>query len=478
MATNQNSYNLLGVKPNATRKEINTAYKKASLKAHPNKPGGSKNAFQKLGQAYNTVLRILESRNSGNGQGQGQEQASHVKLLEDEIAALTEKENEINDAVGKTHWKEWVSYYTTQLRTAVENESFLGYFQDYNNKSSEILRSVKTLYSSPISQELKEKIYAALGQAWQQSNYPSDSAILQKISEVQELEKQQALNNFKHKQAMLIRILRDNKELLQKEKTELYNEYIKSDEYLGIVTEQQITERISAKKEAIIQALTPKPRRNNTSGVPYLRAYNVNAPLDKRARELEKENATNFAELKGKLDKINADFKVAKLPEGYYLPYNILKTYDENKEDWYDFNSFIGQSFERGLVLTTLYFKITNEKKLTEKQPKQPKQPDTLYKMYIGVYGGARRDDYSDINFYKDEPYFTSYVIKGLPKLIDAIAAVTAESRPEIIRKLQENNPGLPPLSEPVNNNNAFGGSRKSKRSKRAIRATRAIRRN
>jgi hypothetical protein len=469
MATNESPYTILGINKTASRKEINTAFKRASLKAHPNKPGGSKNAFQKLGQAYNAAIKILESGNATMPS-----QTPIVKLLEDEVLALTDKENEIDDAAGKTHWKEWITFYKTYLGSVISDQNFLQMFQQLNYKSTEILRSVKTLYSSPVSAEVKEKVYQSLLIAWNKNENTSDEYILQKINES---EKQQSHNNFKSKHAMLIRMLRDNKELLQKEKTELYNEYIKSDEYLGIVTEQQITAKINAKKAAITLALTPKPRRNNTSGVPYLRAYNISSPLDERTRELEKEKK-DYTTKKAELDQIN-NASATKLPDGYYLPYDIQKTHVENYSDWVDFNNFIRGPLEMRLILTTLCFKITRENNLT------PIQPDIVYKMYIGRHGGARRDTYSDINIYKDEPYFTTYVINGLPKLIDAIAAaVKSESRADIIRKLQENNPGLPPLYEPIkqtkpanNINNAFGGSRQTRRGRKSSRNSRTSRR-
>jgi hypothetical protein len=470
MATNESPYTILGINKTASRKEINTAFKRASLKAHPNKPGGSKNAFQKLGQAYNAAIKILESGNASMPS-----QTPIVKLLEDEVLALTDKENEIDDAAGKTHWKEWITFYKTYLGSVISDQNFLQMFQQLNYKSTEILRSVKTLYSSPVSAEVKEKVYQSLLIAWNKNENTSDEYILQKINES---EKQQSHNNFNRKHAMLIRMLRDNKELLQKEKTELYNEYIKSDEYLGIVTEQQIKTQIEAKKAAITQALTPKPRRNNTSGVPYLRAYNITSPLDERATILEKEN-NDYTTKKAELDEINNASNI-KLPLGYYLPYDIQKTHVENYSDWVDFNNFMRGPLKLRLILTTLCFKITSEHNLI---PIQPPQPDKLYKMYIGRHGGARRDAYSNINFYKDEPYFTTYVINGLPKLIDAIAAVTNESRADIIRKLQENNPGLQPLYEPIkqpaqptqtnNINNAFGGSRKTRRGRRDNRSSR-----
>jgi len=48
---NRELYNLLEVNPNATADEIRSAYKKAALKAHPDK-GGNEETFKKVSQAY------------------------------------------------------------------------------------------------------------------------------------------------------------------------------------------------------------------------------------------------------------------------------------------------------------------------------------------------------------------------------------------------------------------------------------------
>ena len=48
-------YNILGVNPNASKEEINSAYKKASLKAHPDK-GGSEEEFKKINHAKSILM--------------------------------------------------------------------------------------------------------------------------------------------------------------------------------------------------------------------------------------------------------------------------------------------------------------------------------------------------------------------------------------------------------------------------------------
>jgi molecular chaperone DnaJ len=48
-------YDTLGVSRQATQEDIIKAYKSAALKCHPDKPGGDKQKFQELSDAYNTL---------------------------------------------------------------------------------------------------------------------------------------------------------------------------------------------------------------------------------------------------------------------------------------------------------------------------------------------------------------------------------------------------------------------------------------
>lgn len=54
-------YNILGVDENANTEEIKKAYRKLSLKYHPDKPGGDEEMFKKISNAY-SILESTESR--------------------------------------------------------------------------------------------------------------------------------------------------------------------------------------------------------------------------------------------------------------------------------------------------------------------------------------------------------------------------------------------------------------------------------
>jgi hypothetical protein len=51
----QSDYEVLGISEKATDSEVKTAYKKLSLVRHPDKPTGSKEAFQELQAAYERI---------------------------------------------------------------------------------------------------------------------------------------------------------------------------------------------------------------------------------------------------------------------------------------------------------------------------------------------------------------------------------------------------------------------------------------
>jgi hypothetical protein len=56
LPTRRNALRLFGLHEGVTKKNITRAYKNLSLKAHPNKKGGSTEKFQRLQKAY-TVLK-------------------------------------------------------------------------------------------------------------------------------------------------------------------------------------------------------------------------------------------------------------------------------------------------------------------------------------------------------------------------------------------------------------------------------------
>jgi|TARA_B110000091_G_C13593754_1_gene381710 DnaJ-class molecular chaperone len=50
------AHKTLGISSNASAKDIKQAYRKASLKTHPDVKGGSKEAFNKVNDAYNALI--------------------------------------------------------------------------------------------------------------------------------------------------------------------------------------------------------------------------------------------------------------------------------------------------------------------------------------------------------------------------------------------------------------------------------------
>jgi DnaJ domain len=56
----------LGLFPNPTGSELKAAYRKRSLATHPDKPGGSSDAFVRVSQAYDILLTSLGSNSATN----------------------------------------------------------------------------------------------------------------------------------------------------------------------------------------------------------------------------------------------------------------------------------------------------------------------------------------------------------------------------------------------------------------------------
>ena len=59
-------YKTLGVAKNASTKEIKDSYRKLALEKHPDKPGGSKEEFQKISEAYEILSDPQKKRKFDN----------------------------------------------------------------------------------------------------------------------------------------------------------------------------------------------------------------------------------------------------------------------------------------------------------------------------------------------------------------------------------------------------------------------------
>lgn len=60
---NLNPFEVLGVSPNATQEEILAAYRTKAAQTHPDKPGGTNEAFIKIQAAYEAIERYMKGRN-------------------------------------------------------------------------------------------------------------------------------------------------------------------------------------------------------------------------------------------------------------------------------------------------------------------------------------------------------------------------------------------------------------------------------
>jgi curved DNA-binding protein CbpA len=94
-----NHYETLGVHPDSTSEEIKAGYRVAASKAHPDKPGGSDDAMQKVNRAYDT-LRDPETRQwydeTGNDSRQPSLDDSARQVFTVMLDELVETESPIN----------------------------------------------------------------------------------------------------------------------------------------------------------------------------------------------------------------------------------------------------------------------------------------------------------------------------------------------------------------------------------------------
>lgn len=52
----EDNYSILGLKRSASQEDIKAAFRTAALASHPDKPGGSNEAFQKVRDAYEKII--------------------------------------------------------------------------------------------------------------------------------------------------------------------------------------------------------------------------------------------------------------------------------------------------------------------------------------------------------------------------------------------------------------------------------------
>lgn len=92
-------YETLGVQPDASPEEIKAAYRVAASKAHPDKPGGSDEAMQKVNRAHDT-LRDPQARQRYDETGSDREPPSiEVKarsVFAQMLEAVIESESALN----------------------------------------------------------------------------------------------------------------------------------------------------------------------------------------------------------------------------------------------------------------------------------------------------------------------------------------------------------------------------------------------
>ena len=57
-----NYYDILGINKNSSQEEIKKAYRKLSLKYHPDKPTGDESKFKEINEAYSNLSDLEKKR--------------------------------------------------------------------------------------------------------------------------------------------------------------------------------------------------------------------------------------------------------------------------------------------------------------------------------------------------------------------------------------------------------------------------------
>lgn len=71
-------YKILGITTRASMREVNLAFKKMALETHPDRPGGSKERFQEVNEAYQRLTK-LNTNTEGYAERSSQERAKKMK---------------------------------------------------------------------------------------------------------------------------------------------------------------------------------------------------------------------------------------------------------------------------------------------------------------------------------------------------------------------------------------------------------------
>ena len=177
--TRENALRVFGLsEEQATPKTIREKYLELARVYHTDK-GGDKVKFQIVDKANKLLTTDNDERSLLKNKNQ---------LLEEQLGELQGKADEIENPMGKKHWAEWLTYYEGALRWYInkdegtKSEHFYMEFQQFNDLSDIILRSIKTLYSYDCSPALKEKIYSDYLLAnWNQKKNTSDEDIIREI---------------------------------------------------------------------------------------------------------------------------------------------------------------------------------------------------------------------------------------------------------------------------------------------------------